>query len=553
MPALPLVAHASADAIVAWREDGAVTRQQFLAEVLQLAALLPSGRHLINLCADRYRFSVGLAAAIVSGRVSLLPPTHTPAVVRQLRDFAPDVFCLTDRDDCAVDLPQLRYPPLRPAPAQPIATPLIARDQRVAVLFTSGSTGAPQAHAKSWGALVASVVAEAGRLAVAPASGCTIVGTVPAQHMYGFESTVLLPWQSANALAHCQPFFPDDIGRALAAVPAPRLLVSSPAHLRAWLEAATAIPGLAGVVSATAPLSARLAAAIEARCQAPLMEIYGSTETGQIASRRSTQGDAWRLFPGVKLIADGDRVRARGEHVETTSALNDLIEVIDDKHFLLGGRLSDLVNIAGKRHSLAALNHLLTSIPGVNDGAFFMPDEASDERITRLAACVVAPTLDARRLRAALRQHIDPVFLPRPLLFVAALPRNSTGKLPRADLQALFARLPAKAAMTDALRLSIPREHPAFAGHFPGTPIFPGVLLLDRALQRIAAATGFSLDVCTIASVKFLGPARPGDEVLITHTLSASGTLRFEIVAGDEPARRIASGSVVPGPAAGSR
>ena len=118
--------------------------------------------------------------------------------------------------------------------------------------------------------------------------------------------------------------------------------------------------------------------------------------------------------------------------------MNDIIEPVTEGSFLLHGRIADLVNIAGKRHSLASLNHLLNSIPGVVDGAFYMPDEPGEARIARLAACVVAPGMDAPRLLAALREHIDPVFLPRPLLFVDALPRNHTGKLPRAVLQALF-------------------------------------------------------------------------------------------------------------------
>ncbi len=133
------------------------------------------------------------------------------------------------------------------------------------------------------------------------------------------------------------------------------------------------------MVSATAPLSAQLAQDIEARCNAPLMEIYGSTETGQIASRRSTQTAQWRLFPGIRLIVEGDSVRACGGHIETPIAMNDLIEPITDELFLLHGRIADLVNIAGKRHSLASLNHLLNAIPGVVDGAFYMPDETSTE------------------------------------------------------------------------------------------------------------------------------------------------------------------------------
>lgn len=437
MPSLPLVSHASPDSIIARRADGAVTLRQFLAEVSQLAARFPAGRHLLNMCSDRYRFSVGLAAAIVAGKVSLLPSTHTPEVVRQIKDFAPDVFCLTDDDCCAVDLPQLRYPVMGES-HDAFAIPQIDSRQRIAVVFTSGSTGIPQPHPKTWGALVGSVQAEALRLGLLHTTPCTLIGTVPPQHMYGFESTVLMAWLSGNALSHAQPFYPADICQALAAVSAPRVLVSSPLHLRALLDAGLALPEMSLVVSATAPLSAQLAQDIEARWNAPLMEIYGSTETGLIATRRPTQGTEWQLLPGVTLVVEGDGVRACGGHIETPTAMNDRIEPIAEERFLLHGRIADLVNIAGKRHSLASLDHLLNTLPGVVDGAFYMPDETRPDHVTRLAACVVAPGMDAPCLLAALRERIDPVFLPRPLLFVDALPRNSTGKLPRAALQALF-------------------------------------------------------------------------------------------------------------------
>jgi len=261
---------------------------------------------------------------------------------------------------------------------------------------------------------------------------------VPPQHMYGFESTVLMAWQTGNAFSQAQPFYPADISRALATVPSPRVLVSTPVHLHALLEVELGLPEIASVLSATAPLSIELAQDIEARCHAPLMEIYGSTETGLIATRRTTQTAEWQLLPGVKLIAEGDRVCAFGAHVETRITMNDVIESIDEERFLLHGRLADLVNIAGKRHSIASLNHILNSIPGVLDGVFYMPDDTDPYKVTRLAACVVAPGMDAPRLLAALRETIDPVFLPRPLLFVDELPRNPAGKLPRAELQALF-------------------------------------------------------------------------------------------------------------------
>lgn len=438
MPVLPLIVHATPDSIVAWRAEGAVTRRAFLAEVAQLATQLPAGGNLINLCKDRYRFSVGLAAAIVSGKISLLPSTQTPGVLRQIRDYARDVFCLTDSDADTADLPQLRYPPLQANLAQPWAVPQVDSRQRVAVIFTSGSTGMPLPHPKTWGALTGCVQAEAVQLGLPPDTPCVVVSTVPPQHMFGFESTVLMPWHNGHAIAHTQPFYPADICAALAAVPAPRVLISSPVHLRALLESELTPPPIATVVCATAPLSDTLAQAIETRWNVPLMEIFGSTETGQIASRRTTQTAQWRLFPGVRFLQDGERLRASGAHIESLVAMSDVIEPVGDGHFLLHGRIADMVNIAGKRHSLASLNHLLNAIPGVVDGAFYMPDDSAPGQVARLAACVVAPGLTAADLLAALRQHLDPVFLPRPLLLVGALPRNSTGKLPREALQALF-------------------------------------------------------------------------------------------------------------------
>jgi 3-hydroxymyristoyl/3-hydroxydecanoyl-(acyl carrier protein) dehydratase len=102
--------------------------------------------------------------------------------------------------------------------------------------------------------------------------------------------------------------------------------------------------------------------------------------------------------------------------------------------------------------------------------------------------------------------------------------------------------------MNKALRWTVPVDHPAFTGHFPGMPILPGVVLLDIALSAIAAASGLPLETCTIASVKFANPAVPGDEVIIRYDIAASGTIRFDIVGATNQARTIASGSILPRP-----
>jgi acyl-coenzyme A synthetase/AMP-(fatty) acid ligase len=142
-------------------------------------------------------------------------------------------------------------------------------------------------------------------------------------------------------------------------------------------------------------------------------------------------------------VEDG-RAWAQGGHIEQRTPMGDVLEVRDDERFILLGRTEDLVNIAGKRGSLGYLNHHLNAIPGVLDGTFFVREDepGSAAGVTRLAAFVVAPTLDAASLLERLRERIDPVFLPRPLLFVERLPRSATGKLPREALLSLVAGAP---------------------------------------------------------------------------------------------------------------
>ena len=359
MQTLPLISHLRADSVIAWRDGEPITAAQFLSDVARLGTLLLAGGHMLNACSDRYRFMVGLAAALLSKKICLLPSTHTPEMIRRLAEFAPDAFCLTDDDDCSVALPQLRFPAHweQAEPDQlPFAVPRIDSAQLVAYVFTSGSTGTPLPHKKTWGALVRNVQSEAELSGLNDGRPHAVIGTVPPQHMYGFESTVLMVMQSANAMVAGHSFYPVDICNAIESVPRPRVLVSTPVHLRSVIRAEPHVPVVDLVISATAPLSSQLAEELEARFAAPLLEIYGSTETGQIAMRNTAGTQAWTLFRGVRFAQQGEVVWASGGHVEQATPMNDVIELIGDDRFLLHGRMADMINIAGKRSSLAYLN-----------------------------------------------------------------------------------------------------------------------------------------------------------------------------------------------------
>jgi acyl-coenzyme A synthetase/AMP-(fatty) acid ligase len=436
---IPLVPSRPATDVFAYSGERRITVLEFVADVAALAARLPDRGHVVNLCVDRYRFTVAFGAALARGQVSLLPSHRTPDFLAGLARAHPDLYCLADEPADWCRLETIAYPAdLAPGAADP-AVPAFPAEQVAAIAFTSGTTGAPTPHVKLWGAVARGALAEAQALGIDRLAGATLVGTVPPQHMYGLESTVMLVLQHRFAMDGGRPFYPRDVRDALARVPAPRVLITTPVHLRALEIDATELPPLECIVSATAPLAPDLAARAEARYHAPLLEIYGFTEAGMVASRRTLEGEAWRPLPGVRLRRDGESWWAEGGHVAVPGRFSDLIDVLDGERFVLRGRASDVVNVAGKRASLAGLNAQLLAIPGVVDGAFYRPED-DGTGVRRLAALVVAPGLTARRVLEELRLRVDPAFLPRPLRLVARLPRNATGKLTAEELRGLAAK-----------------------------------------------------------------------------------------------------------------
>jgi len=440
--ALPLAAGDGTRTLV-FGPGGPVALDAFLRRAHALAARLPEARHAILLCEDRHRFLLGFCAAALRGQAVLLPPSRAPACIADILARHAGSHCLDDEAVDAVLAFDAPGPQRAAAPPAESAGTGVRGDALAVIGFTSGSTGTPAAHPKTWAAFRASTAQNAAALRDLWPDGETasLVATVPPQHMYGMELSVLLPLLAGFAVHAGRPFFPHDIVRALHEAPAPRLLVTTPVHLRALLDAceadpALAPPPLAGIVSATAPLPTALAAAAEARFGCELREFFGSTETCVIASRRTARDEAWTPFPGVRLQPRPGGTEVHAPQLAAAVVLADIVELDGAGRFLLRGRDADLLEIAGKRASLGDLTRRLQAIDGVLDGVVFPlePDPANGVR--RLAALVVAPALDEARILAILREGIDPVFLPRPLRRVAALPRNATGKLPREALLA---------------------------------------------------------------------------------------------------------------------
>ena len=333
-------------------------------------------------------------------------------------------------------------------PGAPVASAVgdlgaVSADHVAMIGFTSGSTGKPSRHAKLWGSVVDSTRCNVQAICAALPDGGHgrmpwIVGTVPSQHMYGMELTVLMPLIARMGLNVARPLLPVDVATVLGETPEPRVLVSTPAHLRAIVTSGVQLPKVAVTVSATAPLDSELARQVEAATGGVLVEMFGATETCIIGHRRTAVEAHWRAYPGVTFVSDADGTWVHAPWFATPQRLQDVIESLPERRFRLVGRSADLVDVAGKRASLADLTRLLLQVPGVLDAVVFQPRKARG-LVRRVAALVVAPGRSAAEVRSDFSRQVDPVFLPRPLLVVDALPRTEAGKLPQSVLEAALA------------------------------------------------------------------------------------------------------------------
>lgn len=414
-----------------------------------VAAQLPPSSTVCNLCHGRVGFLVGWLAALRRGCLQVLPPSGGPADLAALLGEAAEPVVLAD--DAQILQPGwnalahcLVIRPERHAPAAPAWTP-DAKRLRMR-LYTSGSTGRPEPQDKTLAQLIRGAEVLGQRLDTQLDGGLAslqgLVCSVPPQHMFGLEASVMLALVHGLPGLDERPLLPADVRAAFDGHDGGEgrwAWITTPLHLRALVRAGESLPHCGLALASTMPLAPGVAARAEALIDAPVLEIYGSTETGAVALRRTARDASWHALPGVTLAPAAEGTAARGTHFTSPQTLADQIEPGGEAGaFRLLGRQADLLKIAGRRASLAGLNLLLQDLPGLDDGVFYLPD--TGEPAERLVLIHAGAPLDRAAALAWLRERLDPAFLPRAFIQVEALPRSGPGKLARAALDALYAQ-----------------------------------------------------------------------------------------------------------------
>ncbi len=426
-----LVCREPADPIVAFtgREITVVSVGEFVAQARALAELLPDARYAINLCGSRYSFMLAFCAVMLRRQTNLLPPNRNVSTQGVLSGRYPHCYVIHDNVEVAPGLPHVNVNDLNISARGAVSTiPEIPLDHLSAITFTSGSTGESKPNLKPWRTFVESSKINARFMVPEFDETLYQLATVPGQHMWGLETSVLLPMFANICVADARPLFPLDIQSALENLKVPRMLVSTPVHLRALVMSGIEFPAVERILSATAPLDQNLARQTESLFRGQLREVYGCSEVGSMAFRHTAREDSWYLFDGINLQKNERGTLAGAEHLPEAVQLQDILEMSGDRHFRLKGRDSDMIEIAGKRGSLQEVNRILLSIPGVKDGVVFYPQQ--DKAVGRLVAIVVlAEGTKKEEVIAGFRAHLDAAFVPRPVYVVDALPREENGKL----------------------------------------------------------------------------------------------------------------------------
>lgn len=402
-----------------------MNRADLLAHAVALSERLPVKSYAINLCKDRYLFIVAYLAVCIRKQISLLPSNQATKTLQELQDNYLESYILSDN---IIDAGFILTYDLLEKSTKPF--PLIDIDRPLSISFTSGSTGKPKAIQKTWREFQASAELALQRFKLQNQQ-ITLVSTVPMQHMYGLETSLFWVLFSQLSLENSRPFYPEDIRATLNNINTDKVLISTPRHLKSCSEIDSSWTGIKFILSSTAPMEKSLAIQIEQNLQAPLFELFGSTETLSFASRRPCKSYLWQLYESIHLSQKHHQFVLQGGHIAKPQILDDNLQLEDPDCFILIGRSSDTIKIAGKRASLADLNHRLTEITGVEDGVFF---PGNNERLFAL----VVSRLPKHSIINHLKQSIDVVFLPRAIYIVRALPRNTMGKILKIELDQLI-------------------------------------------------------------------------------------------------------------------
>ncbi|WP_370385852.1 AMP-binding protein [Snodgrassella alvi] len=474
---------------------------------------------------DNAHFAIALLACVQAGTDVYLPANLSDENAQWLEQTV-DIY-LSDEINNQLNIPSL------PASAW-ISQSYSESDRKpinnIAVfLQTSGSTGKAKLIKKDWNVLCleAQILA-----AVLPDSVIkdrpVVLGSVSVQHMYGLSFLIMLSMYLGLPLYRQRLIFPELLlvtSQAFKKV----IWISSPTLLHTFRQThdiSLAKGHVSAVISAGGILAQTNKDFLHEHICSEVIEIYGSTETGAVASR--IKQPYWQFFPDISYSVSQNGLAVQSQRCTTEQLLADAV-VEHENGFDLLGRIDRIIKLADKRISLMQLENQLMQHEWVADIHILKHPEG-----THLAAwvaltdtgiqewCKQGRKVIIHQLKNYLAKSQEKIALPRHWRFTTMLPRNTQSKLNPEDVQQAILQpvinpvvLDQKMISADEywLRIQVPLDLEYFKGHFDVFHLVPGVIQIKWIIELLQQCSWLVQAPLQMENLKFQHFLRPADVV----------------------------------------
>lgn len=391
--------------------------------------------------------AAALLSSLAGGPPLLLPYSFSEGALAQLHQATGFAVAIADSSrefPASVRVirsqpPEEMEPEMMKIPIGPDSSPRA----ELLKIFTGGTTGAPQLWTKTAENLFGEGFFLAQHFKVTN-KDC-ILATVPPYHIYGLLFSVILPLVSSATVVAAAPSFPGEIMEATEEHEV-TILASVPVHYRVLRDKKLSEEQtLRLAFSSAGMLDQDDNAAFSRANGAGVVEVYGSTETGGIATRNRSRGEQFFTpFPTIAWKIVEERLAVRSPYVspdlpvdgEGYFVAGDRVEV-QGKQFSLLGRADSVTKVGGKRVDLEEIGKLIKEEAGVTDCVVLaLPEAGGREHL--VGALVQGEGADLDAIRKKLGESLEPYALPRRLKKVDRLPMSPNGKFDLPAIMQLF-------------------------------------------------------------------------------------------------------------------
>jgi acyl-coenzyme A synthetase/AMP-(fatty) acid ligase len=309
-------------------------------------------------------------------------------------------------------------------------------------LYTGGSTAEP----KIWNKTIRNLMGEALFLShkFEVNSEDRIVATVPSYHIYGLLYSILVPFIASAYVCQDMPYYPKEISQTVCAQNA-TILISVPPHYRALCGHSCQNDTLRLAFSSAGMLAAEDGQAFTRNNGVKVVEIYGSTETGGVATRIRARGEsAFRPFECVTVKIEAEQLWVKSDFLSPGLKgldsgffkLNDRVQVSYDGQFVLLGRTDGVLKVGGRRVDSETIRQAFFDQAGVTDVAILSLPLLNGRENQIVAA--VEGKVDRAILSKRIASTLETYARPRSIKVVEKMPYTDAGKYDRNALMNLF-------------------------------------------------------------------------------------------------------------------